>query len=165
MMPALTAALFSHNDWANETLLEACSRLSDMQLDAEDFDGSYGSIRSTLLHIAGGQQRYVQRLTGEPITSVEEVGFVSFGALRESLSASGGRLAELASTTDLDEEIHLAFMGKTFIAKRWLLMVQALNHATEHRTQIKSMLAAMGVTPPELDGWTFGDASGALTVT
>ena len=41
-------------------------------------------------------------------------------------------------------------------------MVQVINHATEHREQIKSMLSALGVTPPSIDGWDFGDATGAL---
>jgi uncharacterized damage-inducible protein DinB len=29
-------------------------------------------------------------------------------------------------------------------------MVQSINHATEHREQIKSMLSALGVTPPDI---------------
>jgi uncharacterized damage-inducible protein DinB len=41
-------------------------------------------------------------------------------------------------------------------------MVQAINHATEHREQISSMLTALGVTPPDLDGWAYGEATGAL---
>ena len=35
--------------------------------------------------------------------------------------------------------------------------VQALNHATEHRTQIKTALTQAGINPPELDGWTWDD--------
>ncbi len=41
-------------------------------------------------------------------------------------------------------------------------MVQAINHATEHREQISSMLSALGVTPPELDGWAYGEATHGL---
>jgi uncharacterized damage-inducible protein DinB len=41
-----------------------------------------------------------------------------------------------------------------------LLLVQAINHATEHRTQIKTALTQAGITPPELDGWTWDDATG-----
>jgi uncharacterized damage-inducible protein DinB len=41
-------------------------------------------------------------------------------------------------------------------------MVQAINHATEHREQIKSMLTALGVTPPEIDGWEYGFATDTL---
>jgi uncharacterized damage-inducible protein DinB len=41
-------------------------------------------------------------------------------------------------------------------------MVQIINHATEHREQIKSMLSALGVTPPDVDGWDYGEVAGAL---
>jgi uncharacterized damage-inducible protein DinB len=41
-------------------------------------------------------------------------------------------------------------------------MLQVINHATEHREQIKSMLSALGVTPPEIDGWDYAIATNAL---
>jgi uncharacterized damage-inducible protein DinB len=37
-----------------------------------------------------------------------------------------------------------------------VLLAQIINHATEHREQIKSMLSALGVTPPSIDGWEYG---------
>jgi uncharacterized damage-inducible protein DinB len=42
-------------------------------------------------------------------------------------------------------------------------MVQAINHATEHREQINSMLSTLGMTPPDLDGWSYGEVKNALT--
>jgi uncharacterized damage-inducible protein DinB len=44
----------------------------------------------------------------------------------------------------------------------WVILVQVINHATEHREQIKSMLTALGITPPDIDGWDFGDVMKAL---
>jgi uncharacterized damage-inducible protein DinB len=41
-------------------------------------------------------------------------------------------------------------------------MLQVINHATEHREQIKSMLSSFGVTPPDIDGWDYGGAMNAL---
>jgi uncharacterized damage-inducible protein DinB len=43
-----------------------------------------------------------------------------------------------------------------------MVLVQVINHATEHREQIKSMLSALGVTPPDIDGWDYGEATQAL---
>ena len=48
------------------------------------------------------------------------------------------------------------------LVEPWVLMVQIINHATEHREQLKSMLSALGITPPDLDAWTYGEATGAL---
>jgi uncharacterized damage-inducible protein DinB len=41
-------------------------------------------------------------------------------------------------------------------------MLQVINHATEHREQIKSMLSSLGVTPPDIDGWDYGLATHTL---
>ena len=49
-----------------------------------------------------------------------------------------------------------------YYVEAWVLIVQAINHATEHREQIKSMLTALGVTPPNIDGWDYGEVTHAL---
>ena len=36
-----------------------------------------------------------------------------------------------------------------------ILLIQAINHATEHRAQVATILTQQGSTPPEMDGWTF----------
>jgi uncharacterized damage-inducible protein DinB len=41
-------------------------------------------------------------------------------------------------------------------------MLQVINHATEHREQIKSMLSALRVTPPDIDGWDYAIATNTL---
>lgn len=43
-----------------------------------------------------------------------------------------------------------------------LILVQAINHGTEHRSQIATILTQLGVEPPNMDGWTFFDASGHM---
>ncbi len=47
------------------------------------------------------------------------------------------------------------YLEKLFEQNHWANQ-QIINHATEHREQIKSMLTALGVTPPEIDGWDYG---------
>jgi uncharacterized damage-inducible protein DinB len=36
-------------------------------------------------------------------------------------------------------------------------MLQAINHATEHRTHIATILTQQGVEPPVLDGWHYNE--------
>jgi uncharacterized damage-inducible protein DinB len=36
-----------------------------------------------------------------------------------------------------------------------MLLIQAIHHGNDHRTQICSTLGALGEEVPELDGWRF----------
>ena len=161
MTESTLVKLFEHNNWANHRIIQACAALSDEQLDAEPASATKGSIRSTLLHLVAAQRGYLSLLTlpveARPTTPP------TFAELEELARSSGEGLLALAR----DEPGKLP---KTQLQTRdgyyvepWLVMVQVINHATEHREQINSMLSALGVTPPEMDGWTYGEASGALT--
>lgn len=54
---------FEHNNWANLLILEACSALSDEQLDAAPQSVMKGTIRRTLVHLVNSQQSYLRTLT------------------------------------------------------------------------------------------------------
>ncbi|MFL7893666.1 MAG: DinB family protein [Anaerolineales bacterium] len=151
--------LFEHNNWANLQIIEACSALSEEQLDAEARSATAGSIRQTLMHLVRSQQGYLGILT----LQVEERPEISlaFTELRESARMSGEGLLALAR----GEQKPLQSLLQTrngYTVEPWVVMVQIINHASEHREQIKSMLTALGVTPPDIDGWDFGEYTNAL---
>ena len=151
--------LFEHNNWANQKIIEACYALGADQLDAEPQSAVKGNIRSTLLHLASSQRGYLALLTlpieDRPTTPLE------FGELQKSVLASGEGLLRLAKRDGLSLDSRLQTRDG-YYTEPWVVMLQAINHATEHREQIKSMLSALGVTPPDIDGWDYGFATNAL---
>jgi uncharacterized damage-inducible protein DinB len=152
--------LFEHNNWANLRIIKACSALSDEQLDAEPQSVTKGSIRRTLSHLVASQQGYLRTLT-LPLEARLDAPSVAFAELQESASKSGEGLLALARGRQKPLKSQLQTRDGYFV-EPWVLMVQIINHATEHREQICSMLSAMGVTPPDLDGWSYGEATNAL---
>ncbi len=152
--------LFEHNNWANLQIIRACDALSDEQLDAEPQSATKGSIRRTLLHLVGSQQGYLSLLT-LPVEA-RSAARPTFAELQESARISGEGFVGLAR--DVSGNPLQAQLQTTdgYTVEPWVVMVQAINHATEHREQIKSMLSALGVTPPEIDGWDYGLATKAL---
>jgi uncharacterized damage-inducible protein DinB len=38
------------------------------------------------------------------------------------------------------------------------VLIQAVNHAVDHRSQVATQLGQQDVTPPELDGWAYDGA-------
>ncbi len=151
--------LFEHNNWANQKIIEACYSLSDGQLDAEPESATKGNIRDTLLHLVGSQAGYLSLLT----LPVEARNFtpLTFDDLQESARRSGEGLLALARGEQQPFASRLTTKDG-FYTEPWVVILQVINHATEHREQIKSMLTALGVTPPNIDGWDYGEATNTL---
>jgi len=145
--------LFEHNNWANAKIIEACLALSDEQLDAEPQSAVKGNIRATLMHFVMAQRSYVVALTLPPGEGPRIQ--LTLNELKESARKTGEGLLALAKG-EQEPLQNLAYIRDDFNVEPWMIMVQAINHATEHREQIKSMLSALGITPPEIDGWDFG---------
>lgn len=156
----ILARLFEHNNWANLQLIQACSVLSDEQLDAEPQSATKGSIRLTLWHLIDAQQTYLSQLIGmEPRFNWQAP--PAFTELLESAKISGDGLLALARD-ETSKSLNTKILDDGYSIEPWVVMVAAITHATEHREQIKSMLSAQGVTPPRLDGGAYGRVANAV---
>ena len=40
------------------------------------------------------------------------------------------------------------------------LLMQAINHSTEHRTQVSTILTQIGLEPPDMTGWMYMEERG-----
>jgi uncharacterized damage-inducible protein DinB len=152
--------IFEHNNWANQKIMEACYALSDEQLDAEPHSVTKGTIRRTLVHLVSSQYSYLRTLT-LPLEERRDAISVDYAELQESGRVSGEGLLALARGEQKPFESRLRTRDG-FYTEPWVVMLQVINHATEHREQIKSMLSALGATPPDVDGWDYGFATNTL---
>lgn len=149
--------LFRHNLWANDIIFKMCSKLSDEQLDSQII-GTYGTIRDTLEHIARAERSYLHRLrTGQRYPSQGDAPKPTVFELLEMVQKSGEGLIEIAPKIQPEDTLDLDWDGEMVPVPSVLILIQSINHATEHREQIKIMLTQIGVQPPEVDGWTFFD--------
>ena len=150
---------FKYNLWANLRLLDACEQLSDAQLDATT-KGTYGSVRETLMHLFSSEEGYAQHFnfTGRsPIPRLEEGDpFPGFNELRRRAERSGKELIAIAEQGDLNHVLHLD--GGTYDAPVIVVLIQAINHGVDHRSQIATLLSQQDIEPPDLDGWSYNDA-------
>lgn len=158
-MTTVGEGIFEQNTWANDKLIDACSGLTEEQLDLEA-PGTYGSVRSTLIHLVGAQARYVARLSGEPPVDPDPA--AGLPDLRAIAASTGARLTELATSMNADELLERNFQGEKYEVEASVILVQVINHATEHRSHVRTVLSKHGIDTPELDGWTWGEAAGKL---
>jgi len=153
-MSAELTELFKHNLWANLRLLDACEKLTSEQLDAT-FAGTYGTIRDTLVHIAGGEELYVHMLLGRPRPLRREgEGFQSFEQLRDLLEGTGQELINLAQSNVIPQSYLDTAEGEELAGT--MIVLLAINHATEHRAHINTVFCQLGLEPVDLDGWIYG---------
>ncbi len=166
-MPLLVESLYQHSAWATERLIEVCETLSDEQLDTVH-DSTAGSIRATLVHTLSAEQYYLSRVgaapPADPVT--EGATFPGFDVLKRAARANGEALAAAAAANAPDDVVPGRGSDTFGEADAAVFLVQAMNHAAEHRTQILSSLTTLGHGPPalseQIDGWSWGHHSGAM---
>ncbi|MBA3945982.1 MAG: DinB family protein [Herpetosiphonaceae bacterium] len=154
--------LFAHNTWANLKLLDYCEGLSAAQLDTTAI-GGFGSIRDTLVHIIGAEVSYVYRVNGRlPTTSFSKGQFPGFEVLKDTVRWTGDELLQLAFSTQQDTTVRehekRLYVEYTLAS----LMVQAVSHSIEHRTQIATIITQLGPVPPDMSGWKYMEETGEL---
>lgn len=148
---------FQYNLWANLRLLDACSSLSDAQLDAT-MKGSFGSVRETLMHLFAAEEGYAWDITGRaPTPRLKDfTTFAGFDELRRRAEWSGNELITIAEQEkDLHRILHLD--EGTYDAPVIIVLIQAINHAVDHRSQIATLLSQQGSELPRVDGWGYND--------
>ena len=147
-------AMFHQNLWANLKLIEACEGLDDAVLDAS-VPGTYGSIRATLAHLVRAEAGYYGRLTGVQFDRSAWGDTPTLAQLKEAARYTGEGLLREAPRVQPSDTLSVQWEGKTNEFPASIILVQAINHATEHRAHITTILTQQGVTPPDLDGWSY----------
>ena len=151
---------FGHHVWATERLIDECLKLSSDQLESTA-PGTYGSILETARHLVGADSRYLFRLTAgaHPSVDVEQM---DLAGLRAAIEADGVAWSRLLHG-DLDPDAIIVTPGDDGSESRdpiGIRLAQALHHGTDHRSQICTVLTTMGIEPPFIDVWDYGEATG-----
>lgn len=148
---------FRYNLWANLRLLDACANLTDAQLDAP-MTGTYGSVRHTWMHLVSSEEGYAKHGPGSALAPhLEEPDvFPGFDDLRRRIEHSGNQLIAFAEQGDLSRVLHLD--GGTYDATVMIVLLQAMDHGIDHRSQIATLLAQHGIEAPDIDAWAYNDA-------
>ena len=156
ILPETTLAEFiRYNNWANQQVFETCQELSDDQLEAA-LPGSYGTIRSTLVHIIEGEEFYVELLTGHrPQPPFQWKASPSFAEMRAYATQVGNALVNAIHYIRPTDRVHEEDHGNTFHYQALAVFIQIINHGVEHRTNITTILSANQHTSPAVDGWGY----------
>jgi uncharacterized damage-inducible protein DinB len=148
---------YKHNLWANLGLLDACAQLTDEQLHTSA-PGTYGPICDTLVHLFRAEDSYLARLTGRQPEDLLRVGdFLGIESLREHAHRSGEGLIAVAGTVVPTDIVRGTYRGEPYELPVMVLLMQSIHHATDHRSQIATILSQLGIEPPDLSVWAYDE--------
>ena len=163
MSTSLLGDAFAHHVWATLRLTDTCLALSPEQLETMA-PGTYGSILDTMRHLVGADASYLSVTSGGRYPMIDE-DRMDLAELRAATGANGAGWTQLL-TEDLDPDRVLERHrddGSETHAPIGIRLAQALHHGTDHRSQICTALTTLGIEPPFIDVWDFGEQAGRVT--
>ena len=162
MNRSLLEDAFGHHVWATLRLIDTCLPLSPEQLETT-VPGTYGSILETMRHLVGADSWYLLYITGDLTFRIEDER-MDLRELRAAMDVDSTAWSRLlrddpdpeADIVDVDDD------GTETHAPLGIRLAQALHHGTDHRSQICTALTTIGVAPPAIDVWDFGEQDGRV---
>jgi uncharacterized damage-inducible protein DinB len=148
--------LFRHHAWATLSLFDHCAALPPDRLTAT-VPGTYGTVEKTLIHLVGADQRYLANMDGQAAAiRIRERENPSLADARAAMELQAvrweslvDRAPELDVTVPADDEDPVTPQGED------LMFLQAIHHGNDHRTQVCTILGALGLEVPDLSGWQY----------
>lgn len=151
MKKDLILSLFAYGQWANEKILAQVAHLGDEQFKKQWSTG-YRSIHENLIHLISADHNWLRgwqglerapRLTAEDLPDLASIRTL-WSALWEE------RRAYLESLSEAELEASISPPDRPALL-RWQAMLQAANHATQHRAEMAAMLTDAGQSPGDID--------------
>ena len=156
--------LCDYNDWADARLLAACTRVSLEQYTALTPYG-HGGLRATMVHILDNiwQQRitlqgyYKEPLAGEAAydaTELHEDAFPTLAVLRERWLIEQQEMRTYLDTLTeetLNSTIRYVIPGAMRERVVWHILLDAIIHAAQHRSEAAALLTGYGQSPGDFD--------------
>jgi uncharacterized damage-inducible protein DinB len=161
-MKTLMDDAFDHHVWATIKLMDACDTLSPEQL-ATEVPGTYGSILHTMRHLVGADASYLFVMTRERVQNIDEER-MDLAELRAVMERNAKAWSQLLSDGVDPSEVLVRTWddGSQTQAPYGIRLAQVLHHGTDHRSQICTALTTIGIEPPLIDVWDFGEQTGSV---
>jgi uncharacterized damage-inducible protein DinB len=147
--------LYHYNYWARDRQLEACAKVSPEQF-VQPLGGSFGSLRDTLVHVAGAEWIWCERWNGRsPRTFPTGSDFPSLESIEQywnSVEVNVRRFVGAVTEERLREALsYINVAGEQWTYPLWQTLFHLVNHGTYHRGQVTTLLRQLGAQAAHLD--------------
>ncbi len=162
MTTSLLQDAFDHHVWASLQVIDACLALEPAQLETA-VPGTFGSIIDTARHLVGADAAYLFVMSGGERSAIEEDS-MDLAQLRAVMAEDGPAWSALLGQNPDPDAMVVRHRddGSESHAPLSIRLAQVIHHGTDHRSQICTALTSLGVAPPEIDVWDFGQQAGRV---
>ncbi len=158
--------LYDYNDWADARILAACARVSPKQYTGPTRLGTgRGGLRATMVHMLDNiwqwritlQGYYKETLADEAAydaTELHEDDYPTLAALRERWFTEQREMRAYIDTMTeetLNGMIRYVIPGAVREHVVWQILLDAIIHATQHRSEAAALLTGYGQSPGDFD--------------
>jgi uncharacterized damage-inducible protein DinB len=157
MEPEAIRELYEYSYWAFDLIWPSIDGLSDEQFRL-DLGYSAGSIRNQIIHLISSHRRWLHRLQGrEPARHLAFDDFQTRSSVADEWKVARSEMMEYINSLDRDAlagMISYQIPGRAINAShhRWQILMQLVNHATDHRAQMLTLLnTQFNIETPEQD--------------
>ena len=152
--------LARYNRWATERVLDAASRLEPERRREPADPGTAGTIQVTIAHLAGVERWFAALIPDRPFERPPED--LPWDELTRLALAEADALVELIESLDEEALDRLVDRhGYRMLARD--LVLQALTHSHQHRTQVAAAVDVRGVPVTATDYYDWVVATEAST--
>ena len=147
--------IYAYNRWANESVLDAVSKLTAEQF-TKDLQSSHRSVRDTLAHILAAEWIWLERWKGvSPKALFDPADFPTLESVRTRLNEVETECAAFIEGLT-DESLTQAVTYTNTKGEKWTyslgqMLQHVANHSSYHRGQVTTMLRQLGASTREVD--------------
>ena len=156
MTVADLVTLYDYSYWANARLFPVIARLTEEEF-TRDVAGSFGSVRSTLVHMMSAEAGWLDRCGGPPRGErLNPADFPTIDTVTSRWATYEEQLRRfLGSLTDADLTRSVTYtippLGMSGEGRVGDLLHHAAVHNTHHRGQVALLLRMLGQIPGNVD--------------
>jgi uncharacterized damage-inducible protein DinB len=151
---------FGHNAWATKELLGAVRGLTQEQVTSPGTAaGTDRSILDVFNHIVQSDRGYASRRGDRPEWVDSEEDTDDLDELERRADANAQVWERFLSQAPDARKLIILDQG-AYQAEQFVLVAQALHHGNAHREQISAIMTGLGITPPDIQVWSYAEATG-----
>jgi uncharacterized damage-inducible protein DinB len=148
--------LYDYSYWANARLFPVLASLTDEEF-TRDVAGSYGSVRTTLVHMMSAESGWLERCggpyRGERLNPAD---FPTLDSVARRWATYEAQMRQfLATLTDQDLLRQVTYtippLGVSGTGRVGELLHHAVNHNIHHRGQVTLLVRLLGQVPGNVD--------------